>query len=1137
VLDILATAVGTAVSRAILRAWLKDESFALDMSTDLVEALGERVPGFVARRRLARQIEGIADEVAERLEPFFTVEYPGGLNDNERRAAAQAIGDTLAAGLSTAALISADLDPSTLESDFRRRDPERATRVLLAPAGRHLYDVALRECCSYIVEIAVELPDFALRSTQELLKRDRAILDVVQQVLTRLARAEAQQLAHEGESAQWEVLYRRQVSRRFGHLQLFGLDLAPANRRYALEMAYVTLDVSFARWDGEVLYEDEDEGERDRIDVAVAPVSGALVRGEAGSGKTTFLQWLAVTSADRRFEEALEDWNDKVPFVVQLRGAHGPLPRPERWLDAVAPALAGSMPPKYVHQKLDSGEALVLVDGVDELPSERRDDVREWLEDLRAAYPFAIYVVTSRPAAAEEGWLSDLGFDHFLLEPMAPVAVHTFVDQWHDAARQQEGPEDDEDELDVLSQRLRRRLHADPALMDIAATPLLCAMLCALNRDRRAYLPSERAELYSVALDMLLKHRDRERGVPDEIEIGLAEKRLLLQDLAHWLALNSRLEVPTSIAASRLRKALPALPRVRASAERVLEHLVERSGLLQQPTPDSITFIHRSFQEYLTALHLVEQDGIGFLIAHAHQDAWRDITVLTAGAAPVHQALELIRGLVSRGDAEPNFRHVLHLLAAACADLTPSVDANLLENVAERLEILVPPSTLSDANALASAGVLAVPLLEYDSQRTGRTNQACVRALARIGGEQAEQTLAAYAADRRGAVRQELLSAWSAFDPTSYATTVLAKMRLPRGKLSVSDSRVLPAIRHLRDLRSLAVHLRGPLEELHQLADVEHLHALSIWDSRLVTDLQVLAQHPELRRLSLVSLPELRALFGVGDLNLEQLDVVKCPITDLDDLDNRQLASLALRDLPLRDIAVLSDLNDLRHLALSALAVDDLTPVAQVPELETLVLTDLFAHMPVDLPLLSLQTLECVRCEIRDVEWLGGSHLLQGLNLTECPVSEGSSVGTSTLTSLHLERLPVANLDGWGGRALRTLTVRDCPELMSLAGLSQASSLTQIELLSCPISEIDELSEHWTLTSLSVAGCSKLKSLEPLTTLPIERLDISGCTGLQDLRPLAGMPALSQLKADGLEDRVASAGMGPLLAGPPIRVS
>ncbi|KOG90734.1 hypothetical protein ADK38_07065, partial [Streptomyces varsoviensis] len=52
---------------------------------------------------------------------------------------------------------------------------------------------------------------------------------------------------------------------------------------------------------------------------ALAGCDRMLLRGPAGSGKSTLMQWLATNAARRGFGQTLTDWNGYVPFMLRLR--------------------------------------------------------------------------------------------------------------------------------------------------------------------------------------------------------------------------------------------------------------------------------------------------------------------------------------------------------------------------------------------------------------------------------------------------------------------------------------------------------------------------------------------------------------------------------------------------------------------------------------------------------------------------------------------------------------------------------------------------------------------------------------------------------------------------------------------------
>src|SRR5699024_9946769 len=155
-----------------------------------------------------------------------------------------------------------------------------------------------------------------------------------------------------------------------------------------------------------------------------------------------------------------------------------------------------------------------------------------------------------------------------------------------------------------------------------ATTPLLCALLCALYRDQHTALPRDRMEVYDAALRMLLKDRDQQRGIVEGVDLSRQELVLLLQQLAKWLVVNGSSDAPVATAERQVARELAAMHRVEASSEEVFAHLLVRSGLLHSPTVDRVSFLHRTFEEYLAAEALVAEDSFPLLVKRAHDDQW-----------------------------------------------------------------------------------------------------------------------------------------------------------------------------------------------------------------------------------------------------------------------------------------------------------------------------------------------------------------------------------------------------------------------------------------------------------------------------------------------------------------------------------
>jgi predicted NACHT family NTPase len=131
-----------------------------------------------------------------------------------------------------------------------------------------------------------------------------------------------------------------------------------------------------------------------------------------------------------------------------------------------------------------------------------------------------VIIASSRPAALDAekpvklgGILSTLRFVSSELQPMSLADSEAVVVQWHAAVARDLPDEANRQRLDAYERDVRQMLHDRVPIRHLASNPLLCAMICALNWDRRRRVPDDRMELYQAALDMLLEARDVDRGV------------------------------------------------------------------------------------------------------------------------------------------------------------------------------------------------------------------------------------------------------------------------------------------------------------------------------------------------------------------------------------------------------------------------------------------------------------------------------------------------------------------------------------------------------------------------------------------------------------------------------------------------
>ncbi|MFD6886505.1 NACHT domain-containing protein [Streptomyces sp. NPDC059957] len=672
-------------------------------------------------------------------------------------------------------------------------------------------------------------------------------------------------------AARFEEEYAHHVARAQARVQLFGLTFSQDRQDWPLDLAYISLAVSGAQ-----LLEEPGPQTPVKAEVALNAAERVLLRGPAGSGKSTLVQWLALNAARSSFGPQLRDWNTLVPFVLPLRSFNSPagLPRPGDWLTATGVPLTA--PEGWVEQLLAAGRALVLVDGVDEVPPHLRSRTESWLRELLTAYPAARFVVTTRPSAVPEDWLTAQGFSSPALLPMERDDVGAFITHWHDSARAEadgEGAGRERELLDRYEKALLQAVATRRDLGRLATNPLMCALLCALNRDRRMHLPRARKELYDAALDMLLIRRDSERDISgvEGVYLSRDEQTLLLQRLAYWLIRNGQVEASAEEAVRMIAESLDAMPQVKAqgSAQTVFRHLLIRSGLLREPVPGSVLFVHRTFQDYLGAKAAVEARDFGVLVRNAHEDTWDNVVRMAVGHARPDERASLLRQLLHRADQVEADRSRLVLLAAACLEHAPELDPEVWREVEARTARLLPPRSPSQAGELAKAGELVLELLPEPAGLTEDEAAATIRTAALVGGDRALQVIAGFRTDDRYEVGRELSDAWGRFPVDAYVDTVLADAPMRAAHLHVRTAGQLRALDRLPHVHRLHVTWDGPVPR--EISARRDLESLILHRNARLADLSPLAGRTELRHLGVLDCPKVTGIEVVGELRADSL--------------------------------------------------------------------------------------------------------------------------------------------------------------------------------------------------------------------------------------------------------------------------
>ncbi|WP_446046221.1 NACHT domain-containing protein [Streptomyces olivaceus] len=787
-----------------------------------------------------------------------------------------AVADALAARL----LALGDLDMDDVQA-VRLGHRELARRLRCgAPAAttglssdaRYFLDSATEWACLHILEFFTRRSTFVARTLVAQTRGQAELIAKVDELITRVPRPDAR-------DTDFERRYLRYVAEQHNRITIYGIDLRDSPDRWPLEVAYLSLEAT-AEEDRTALPGEHAEPERTvrlPAEDALLTHDRVLLRGDAGSGKTTLVQWLAVTTSRD---------GDRIPYVLPLRTLvrAEALPAPAAFLTAVGCPLA---PPEgWAERVLGAGRGLVLVDGLDEIPAADRHRARDWLLALVRAFPGNRWLLTSRPTAVRPDWLAAEGFRELALTPMRRADVTTFVRRWHAAAR---APEYEADLLDAL--RTKRDLAR------LATNPLMCGLICALHRERRGYLPTGRKELYDAALTMLLARRDRERGMA-AVELSEEAQLELLQRLAYALVLSGRTEMEAGTAEGIVERALPSVASAagQGDASTVLRALLLRSGLLRQPAEGVLDFVHRTFQDYLGARYAVEEGHLDVLAGRAGDTQWEDVIRMAVAHARPGERATLLRALL----AEDTPR--LTLLALACLEHATALDPAVRAEVEARAGALIPPTSTEDAKALAEVGPLVLELLPGPEGLTDAEAHGVTVTASLLAEHEQDGALAVLRRFREHAdldVRRQLVGTWERFDARGYAVEVLDHLDRSSLHLTCRTSEQRAAVSTMRPWNGL--EFKGP----HSAADIldctaepDAVEQLKITDNSALVRLDELSAFTALRSLYIGFCPRPLNL-GVLPKTIERLTAGHCAeLTGLRNMSSLQNVYLSQQPLP-----------------------------------------------------------------------------------------------------------------------------------------------------------------------------------------------------------------------------------------------
>lgn len=434
-----------------------------------------------------------------------------------------------------------------------------------------------------------------------------------------------------------------------------------------------------------------------------------VILGNAGTGKTTLLSYLANTFANTMLPRSTPLHNvlgiseNLLPILLPLReyGRHVEQ-NPSKsaspasfvgFLDNYYSQWNIGLPSGFFAQFLERGNCILLLDGLDEVNPSVREFVSQSILSITKRYPISRIIVTSRPAAYFPYGLGG-DFAHYEIASFDENSIAQFIRKWLGLVFEDQTTAHQQAEL------LLQVITTNSQLIALAQNPLLLTVLVLLYLNRGA-LPLNKADLYEDALDVLLARWDTAKGIqPSKVSLAVAETKNLLASLA-FAAQDAHIDkmdesfIMSNFGKELVKKGLSPQPDVLTQSASLLETFKERAGILVETNPHTYRFVHLTFREYLAAIVLAQSENfVDLVLQKQGDDSWKESIALATGRisrSSPRVAEEVIRKLFEIQNPDSI------LLAGRCLLEALEISQELHEKIMNALSKLSSDATVADS--------------------------------------------------------------------------------------------------------------------------------------------------------------------------------------------------------------------------------------------------------------------------------------------------------------------------------------------------------------------------------------------------------------------------------------------------------